>query len=53
MLGTHVKMVHGNYGTMCDICAQVIRGHAAFQRHQLEHAGITEPNAVEIICERG
>ncbi|KAH8371987.1 hypothetical protein KR093_009585 [Drosophila rubida] len=50
MLCTHVKMVHGNYGTMCDICAQVIRGQAAFQRHQLEHAGITEPKVQCEIC---
>ncbi|XP_034106037.1 transcription factor grauzone [Drosophila albomicans] len=50
MLCTHVKMVHGNYGTMCDICAQVIRGQAAFQRHQLEHAGITEPKVQCDIC---
>ncbi|XP_064542618.1 transcription factor grauzone [Drosophila montana] len=50
MLCTHVKMVHGNYGTMCDICAQVIRGRAAFQRHQLEHAGITEPKVQCDIC---
>ncbi|XP_017865891.1 PREDICTED: transcription factor grauzone [Drosophila arizonae] len=50
MLCTHVKMVHGNYGIMCDICAQVIRGRAAFQRHQLEHAGITEPKVQCDIC---
>ncbi|KAM8714186.1 hypothetical protein ACLKA7_014341 [Drosophila subpalustris] len=50
MLCSHVKMVHGNYGTMCDICAQVIRGRAAFQRHQLEHAGITEPKVQCDIC---
>ncbi|XP_020801310.1 transcription factor grauzone [Drosophila serrata] len=50
LLCTHVKMVHGNYGTMCDICAQVIRGRAAFQRHQLEHAGVTEPKVQCDIC---
>ncbi|KAH8292941.1 hypothetical protein KR018_001505 [Drosophila ironensis] len=50
MLLTHVKLVHGNYGTMCDICAQVIRGRAAFQRHQLEHAGVTEPKVQCDIC---
>ncbi|EDV38044.1 uncharacterized protein Dana_GF11111 [Drosophila ananassae] len=50
MLCTHVKLVHGNYGTMCDICAQVIRGRAAFQRHQLEHAGVTEPKVQCDIC---
>ncbi|KAH8401083.1 hypothetical protein KR009_003008 [Drosophila setifemur] len=50
LLCTHVKMVHGNYGTMCDICAQVIRGRAAFQRHQLEHAGVTEPKVQCEIC---
>ncbi|XP_068146515.1 transcription factor grauzone [Drosophila tropicalis] len=50
LLSSHVKMVHGNYGTMCDICAQVIRGRAAFQRHQLEHAGITEPKVQCDIC---
>ncbi|EDW02178.1 GH20040 [Drosophila grimshawi] len=49
-LCTHVKMVHGNYGTMCDICAQVIRGPAAFERHQLTHAGITEPKVQCEIC---
>lgn len=43
-------MAHGNYGTMCDICAQVIRGRAAFQRHQLEHAGVTEPKVQCDIC---
>ncbi|XP_037715869.1 transcription factor grauzone [Drosophila subpulchrella] len=50
LLCTHVKMAHGNYGTMCDICAQVIRGRAAFQRHQLEHAGVTEPKVQCDIC---
>ncbi|KAH8290645.1 hypothetical protein KR054_004753 [Drosophila jambulina] len=50
LLCTHVKMVHGNCGTMCDICAQVIRGRAAFQRHQLEHAGVTEPRVQCDIC---
>ncbi|XP_017125909.1 transcription factor grauzone [Drosophila elegans] len=50
LLSTHVKMAHGNYGTMCDICAQVIRGRAAFQRHQLEHAGVTEPKVQCDIC---
>ncbi|XP_017077258.1 transcription factor grauzone [Drosophila eugracilis] len=50
LLCTHVKMAHSNYGTMCDICAQVIRGRAAFQRHQLEHAGVTEPKVQCDIC---
>ncbi|ALC42066.1 CG15073, partial [Drosophila busckii] len=50
MLATHVRMLHGNYGTMCDICAKVVRGRAAFQRHQLEHAGVTEPKVQCDIC---
>ncbi|XP_030373782.1 transcription factor grauzone [Scaptodrosophila lebanonensis] len=50
LLSTHIKIVHGNYGTMCDICAQVIRGRAAFKRHQLEHAGVTEPKVQCDIC---
>ncbi|EDW31805.1 GL10766 [Drosophila persimilis] len=50
LLSTHVKMVHSNYGTMCDICAQVIRGRAAFKRHQLEHSGVSEPKVQCDIC---
>uniref|UniRef100_A0A1A9ZVK5 LNR domain-containing protein n=1 Tax=Glossina pallidipes TaxID=7398 RepID=A0A1A9ZVK5_GLOPL len=40
-LSTHTK--EHCYGVMCDICAKVIRGTAAFQRHQLEHQGISFP----------
>ncbi|XP_034654607.1 transcription factor grauzone isoform X1 [Drosophila subobscura] len=51
LLSTHVKMVHSNYGIMCDICAQVIRGRAAFKRHQLEHSGgASEPKVQCDIC---
>ncbi|XP_075156133.1 transcription factor grauzone [Haematobia irritans] len=41
---------HCNYGTMCDICAKVIRGPAAFKRHQLEHEGITFPKVQCDFC---
>uniref|UniRef100_A0A1I8Q4Q1 Transcription factor grauzone n=1 Tax=Stomoxys calcitrans TaxID=35570 RepID=A0A1I8Q4Q1_STOCA len=41
---------HCNYGTMCDICAKVIRGTAAFKRHQLEHEGIVFPKVQCDFC---
>ncbi|XP_067631679.1 transcription factor grauzone isoform X2 [Eurosta solidaginis] len=44
LLNTHLKVMHSSYGaTMCDICAKVIRGRAAFARHQLEHTGVVLP----------
>lgn len=41
---------HCSYGTMCDICAKVIRGTAAFKRHQLEHQGVTFPKVQCDLC---
>ena len=41
---------HCSYGTMCDICAKVIRGPAAFKRHQLEHEGVTMPKVQCDLC---
>ncbi|XP_023292609.2 transcription factor grauzone-like [Lucilia cuprina] len=41
---------HCSYGTMCDICAKVIRGPAAFKRHQLEHQGVTMPKVQCDLC---
>ncbi|XP_061401292.1 transcription factor grauzone [Musca vetustissima] len=41
---------HCHYGTMCDICAKVIRGPAAFKRHQMEHQGVTFPKVQCDMC---
>lgn len=35
---------------MCDICAKVIRGPAAFKRHQLEHQGVQFPKVQCDLC---
>ncbi|XP_073812645.1 uncharacterized protein isoform X2 [Musca autumnalis] len=48
-LAEHSKE-HCHYGTMCDICAKVIRGPAAFKRHQMEHQGITFPKVQCDVC---
>ncbi|XP_037951055.1 transcription factor grauzone-like [Teleopsis dalmanni] len=42
-LATHIKLTHSGYGTMCDICAKVIRGRSAFAKHQLQHTGAVIP----------
>ncbi|XP_055838416.1 transcription factor grauzone [Episyrphus balteatus] len=49
-LNTHRKNSHlHENGRMCHICAKVIRGRALFERHQLEHNGVKQP---EIQCEK-
>ncbi|CAD7078156.1 unnamed protein product [Hermetia illucens] len=51
LLQTHRRYVHENaYGQMCHICAKVIRGKRLFAKHQLEHAGVTEPRVQCEIC---
>lgn len=49
-LNTHRKNSHLHENArMCHICAKVIRGRAMFEKHQLEHNGIKQP---EIQCEK-
>ncbi|XP_055917670.1 transcription factor grauzone isoform X2 [Eupeodes corollae] len=49
-LNTHRKNTHlQENGRMCHICAKVIRGRAMFEKHQLEHNGVKQP---EIQCEK-
>ncbi|XP_055918365.1 zinc finger protein 729-like [Eupeodes corollae] len=43
-LKAHLKQVHTTmYDRMCEICAKLIRGKAAFKRHVEEHEGIVHP----------
>lgn len=49
-LTSHTTLMHGDYGTMCDICSKIIKGPAAFKRHQLEHQGIVEPKVQCDLC---
>lgn len=43
-LRAHINNVHQNaYAKICDQCGKSIRGREAFQRHLLEHAGVSIP----------
>ncbi|XP_055844639.1 gastrula zinc finger protein xFG20-1-like [Episyrphus balteatus] len=43
-LKAHLTQVHTTmYDRMCEICAKLIRGKAAFKRHVEEHEGVVHP----------
>lgn len=50
-LQKHIQKVHStDYDNICEICAKIVRGNAAFERHMKEHEGIVLPRFQCTVC---
>ncbi|XP_055918364.1 zinc finger protein 236-like [Eupeodes corollae] len=50
-LTKHIQKVHStDYDNICEICAKIVRGNAAFERHMKEHEGVVQPRFQCNIC---
>ncbi|XP_055855561.1 transcription factor grauzone-like [Episyrphus balteatus] len=50
-LQKHIQKIHStDYDNICEICAKIVRGNAAFERHMKEHEGIVLPRFQCNIC---